>query len=81
MIFAVTVHAEPIGTIRRDPVRFYEKSYIIRDVNGKKVGAIRPDPLRPAEYRILDVTGEQTERIKKDAIREGGLIIEKVNDQ
>ncbi len=79
LAFVVTAHADPTATIRRDPVRYYEESYIIRDVNGEELGAIGPDYLRPGEYRLLDSTGEQTGRIKKDAIREGGFIIEKVN--
>ena len=78
LTFAVTAHADPTATTRRDPVRFYEKSYIIRDAKGKEVGAIRPDYLRPGEYRILDSTGEQTGRIKKDVLRKGGYIFEKV---
>ena len=81
LAFAVTVHADPIGTIKRDPVRFYEKSYIVRDAQGAESGLIKPDYLRPGEYRILDSTGEQTGKIKKDTIREGGLIIEKVDDR
>ncbi len=81
LAFAVTVHADPTATIRRDPVRFYEESYIIRDAKGEEVGTIRPDYLRPGEYRFLDSTGEQTGRIKKDAIREGGYLIKKVNDR
>ena len=67
-------------TIKRDPVRFYEKSYLIYDAQGNETGAIRPDYLRPGEYRILDSTGEQTGRVRKDRIREGGYIIEKFND-
>ena len=81
LAFAVTVHTDPIGTITRDPVRFYENSYIIRDADGKEVGAIRPDYLRPGEFRLLDSSGEQTGQIKKDAIREGEYIIENVNDR
>ena len=76
LTFAVSVHADSIGTIKQDPVRFYEESYLIRDVNGKNVGVIRPDYLRPGEYRIFDSAGDQTGQIKKDAIREGGFIIE-----
>jgi hypothetical protein len=81
LAFAVTAHADPIGTITRDAIRFYEKSYLIRDADGKAVGSIRPDYLRPGEYRILDRMGKQTGRIKKDPIREGQYIIEKVNDR
>lgn len=80
MAFSVTVHAGPIGTIKRDPIRYYEKSYIVRDAKGKEVGSIRLDYLGPGEYRFLDSTGEQTGRIKKDATRKDGYLIEKVND-
>jgi hypothetical protein len=79
--FAVTVHADPIGTITRDAIRFYEESILIRDADGKEVDTIRPYYLRPGEYRLLDRMGEQTGRIKKDLIREGQYIIDKVNDR
>ena len=49
LAFAVTAHADPKAAIRRDPVRFYEKSYLIYNAKWKEKGAIRPDYLRPGD--------------------------------
>ena len=81
LAFAVTAHADPIGTITRDAIRFYEEAFLIQDADGKEIGSIRPDYLRPGEYRILDRMGKQTGWIKKDLIREGQYIIENGNDR
>jgi len=77
LAIAVTVQADPIGTITRDAIRFFEESFIIRDADGKEVGVNRPDYLGPGEHRLLDKMGGQTRRTLKDAIRKGGYHIEK----
>jgi uncharacterized protein YxjI len=68
------------GYIKPDPVRG-ANNYLIYNKQGKAIGRIAPDLLRPSEsnyYRIYDKKGKQTGQIRPDYIDNRRYIFEKV---